>query len=338
MLKEAIAKMAAFEDLGPEEAERAMGEIMEGVATPAQIGAFLVTSRMKGETMEEILGFARAIRARATPVEWGAGAVDVCGTGGDGAQTLNLSTASAFVVAGAGVPVAKHGNRSVSSRCGSADVLEALGIDIMMEPLMARRCLEETGMTFLFAPVYHPAMRYALGPRTELGLRSVFNILGPLCNPAGVKAQVVGVYSQDLTERVAQVLGALGTTHAMVVHSLDGLDEISAAAPTQVSEVKDGLVRTYLIEPEGVGLAVSPRGSVVGGDARTNSEVLLSILRGDPLPARGWVLLNAAAGLVVGGAAGDLKEGIALGERAIDSGAAMDTLLAMRRFSRGESR
>jgi anthranilate phosphoribosyltransferase len=332
MLKDAIAKMAASEDLNPGEAEAAMMEIMEGIATPAQVGAFLVASRMKGETMGEILGFARAIRAKAIPVGWGAGAVDVCGTGGDGAQTLNLSTASAFVVAGAGVPVVKHGNRSFSSRCGSADVLEELGIDITMEPETAGRCLEETGMTFLFAPVYHRAMRYVSGPRTELGLRTVFNLLGPLCNPSGVKAQVVGVYAQDLTGRVAEALAALGTTHAMVVHSLDGLDEISAAAPTQVSEIKDGRMKTYLIDPRELGLQAS-RDSVAGKDAKANAEALMSVLRGDPLPARDWVLLNAAAGLVVGGAAGDLREGIALGERAIVTGAALDTLLAMRRFS-----
>ncbi len=335
MLKEAIAKLTLAKDLDLDEAQAAMGEVMDGTATNAQIGAFLATLKLKGETMTEILGCARAMRAKATKVDTGDhDPVDVCGTGGDGAGTFNVSTTSAFVVAAAGVRVAKHGNRSVSSRCGSADVLEALGININLGPHEAELCLRRVGIAFMFAPAYHPAMRHAGTPRKELGIRTVFNLLGPVCNPAMVKAQVVGVYAPQLTELMAQVLVGLKTRHALVVHSLDGLDELSISAPTKVSEVKDGAISEYLVDPGELGFAQVPKDRIAGGRPEVNAAITVSVLKGEESSFRDMVLLNAAAGLLVGGACGDFHEGISIARRSIDSGGAWGKYEEFRDLSR----
>lgn len=334
MLKDAIIKLTLSESLDRTEAELAMGEIMDGAATETQIGAFLASLKLKGETMAEVVGCARALRTKAKTVECGqVQAIDVCGTGGDGPETFNVSTTSAFVIAAGGVPVAKHGNRAVSSRCGSADLLEILGINIHMGPRAVEACLRETGMTFMFAPLYHPAMKNAAGPRKELGFRTVFNLLGPLCNPAQVNAQVVGVCEPELTELLAASLAELGVKHALVVHSQDGLDELSLSAPSLVSEVRDRTVSTYVVDPEQLRLTRATLDQVVGGNSRLNARIFASVLRGEKTPYRDMVLLNSAAGLLVGGSAGDLPEGIHIAERAINSGAAWEKYEQVRSLS-----
>lgn len=334
MIKEAIAKVVDGEDLAEEEMQEVMNEIMTGGATPAQIASFITALRFKGETVDEITGAARVMREKAARIAAkDSMVVDTCGTGGDMAQTFNVSTTAAFVVAGTGLMVAKHGNRSVSSACGSADVLQALGVNIELKPAEVERCLNEIGIGFLFAPLFHEAMKFAVGPRKEIGIRTIFNILGPLTNPAGAKAQVLGVYSHSLTETMAKVLMKLGASHCFVVHGSDGLDEITITTTTKVSEGKNGKVRTYTVKPSDFGLRKAKKVDLLGGDAAENAKITMAILSGEKGPKRDIVLLNAAAAIVAGCRAKTLKEGVKLAAESIDSGAAMNKLEAMKRFT-----
>jgi len=326
MFHEIMKKVIMRGDLSEDEALEAMNLIMDGEAGPAQIGGFLVGMRMKGEKVEEITGFARSMRSRAKKVDVGGYAIDTCGTGGDGGKTFNISTAAAFVAAAGGVKVAKHGNKAVSGRSGSADVLEALGARIDLEPEDARRCMEKVGITFMFAPVYHTAMRNVAGPRKELGTRTVFNILGPLTNPAYVQGQVLGVYDGMLTRPLAQVLLRLGVKRAMVVHGRDGLDEITSTRETIVSEVKDGTVKNYIINPCDYGISCAKPEEIAGEDSLHNAKIILEVLQGKKGPQRDVVVLNSAAALYVGKVAEDLKEGVEMAEDLIDSGAAHEKL------------
>jgi anthranilate phosphoribosyltransferase len=326
MIREAIGKVIDGQDLARDEAAVVMEEIMTGVATPAQFGSLVTALRVKGETVEEIAGFATVMRRLAQPVVVDRPVVDTCGTGGDHRNTFNISTTAALVAAGAGATVAKHGNRSMTSQCGSADVLEALGVNITQTPEQVRTCLEEAGIGFMLATLFHPAMKFASGPRREIGIRTVFNILGPLTNPAGARSQVLGVPTADLVERMAAVLALLGSHHALVVHGEDGMDEISLCAPTLVGEVRDGEVRTYRVAPEDYGFARAESGALRGGDAATNATILRGILEGQNGPRRAVVLLNAAAALVASGHADDLSDGIRLAATSIDSGAAQSRL------------
>lgn len=331
---DAIRRVVEGQHLTRTEAESVMESIMTGHATDAQIAAFLTGLRMKGETVEELIGFAQVIRAKASAIPTRSDVtaalsgtdremlVDTCGTGGDATGTFNISTATAFVLAGAGVRVAKHGNRSVSSPCGSADVVEALGIRIDLSPDSVGRCVDEVGIGFLYAPLLHDAMRYVMLARREMKIRTVFNLLGPLCNPAHATAQVLGVYSERLTEMMAQVLCELGTRRAFVVHGSDGLDEITLTGESKISEVRDGEVRTYYVAPEDFGLARTGIASIQGGDVQRNAGIIREVLSGQLGACRDVVLLNAAAGLVAGAKTSSLREGISLAEAAIDSGAA----------------
>lgn len=338
MIIEALQKLVGGQDLNREEAAQVMEVLMAGRATDAQVAAFLTAMRMKGETVEELCGFARVMREKVTgvPTQYsGAHAVshahqrrlvDTCGTGGDAQGTFNISTAAAFVVAGAGVPVAKHGNRSVSGSCGSADVIEALGIPLNLAPERVGRCIDEVGIGFLFAPLLHPAMHHVMAARRQIRFRTVFNLLGPLTNPAGASAQVIGVYDAALTEVLAQVLNELGCHRAFVVHGLDGLDEISTVTETIISEVCERRVRTYRVRPEDFGMSRSSPADLKGGDAAANAERIHEILRGTRGPQRDIVVLNAAAAIVAGGGAGDIREGVAAAERSVDSGTAREKL------------
>lgn len=331
---DAIKHLVARRDLTEDQAVSLLGHLMAGAATPAQVGALLVALRMKGETLAEITGFVRAARAAATvlPITDNEDLLDTCGTGGDGLGTFNVSTVVAFVAAGAGCKVAKHGNRSNLSRSGSADVLEALGVNVHLPPADAARCLKQVGIAFLFAPDYHPGARHVVGPRKEIVVRTIFNAMGPLVNPAGCRRQLLGVYDADLTEPIARVLGHLGSLHCLVVHAEDGLDEISIAAPTRVSELKDGQVRTYSIAPEDFGISRSPLSAVEGGDPQRNAAILTEILSGRPGAARDLVLLNAGAAIYAGGRADTIAEGIASARAAIDGGAALAKLEALRAY------
>lgn len=334
MLKPFLRRVVEGRSLSRQEAYEAMLAIMAGEATPAQIAAFLVALRMKGETVEEIVGFVEAMRARAVPLPIRAdGLVDTCGTGGDGADTFNISTAAAIVAASGGVPVAKHGNRAVSSRSGSADVLEALGVAIQLTPEGAARCLEETGLCFLFAPLYHPSMRYAAGPRWEIGLRTVFNLLGPLANPARATRQVVGVYDRRLVPVLAEVLRELGARHCLVVASHDGLDELSVAAPTDVCEVQNGRIVSYTVTPEDAGLARHGPEAMRGGDPAANAALIRRVFAGARGGPRDVVAFNAGAALYVGGRAASLAEGVRLAQSLIDEGAAAAKLEELVRVS-----
>ncbi|MBX6342270.1 MAG: anthranilate phosphoribosyltransferase [Thermomicrobiaceae bacterium] len=338
MIREAIQKVVEGETLTRAEAALAMDEIMTGEATGPQIGSLLTALRMRGETEEEIAGFAESMRrhARRVPLASDDPVVDTCGTGGDGAHTFNISTAAAFVVAGAGVKVAKHGNRAMTSRCGSADVLEALGVRIDLGPEGVARCIEEVGIGFMFAPVFHPAMRFAGPARKEIGIRTVFNLLGPLTNPAGARHQIVGVGSAQAAEKVARVLGLLGTAHALVVHSRDGLDELSISAPTAVNDIRvNGAVdlRRYDLEAEDLGLARYPIDTVRGGGPEDNAAIIRHILAGGNGAPRAVTLLNAAAALYAADAAPTLRDGVALAAEAIDSGAALAKLEALAALS-----
>ena len=323
----AIGVATSGGSLSEEQSTEVMGRIMDGEATPAQIASLVTAMRMKGETVDEITGFARAMRARVTAVRPRAeGLLDTCGTGGDGLSTFNISTTAAFVVAGAGVPIAKHGNRAVSSKAGSADVLEALGVRIDLSPDDMARCIDEVGVGFLFAQALHASMRHAGGPRREIAIRTVFNILGPLTNPAGAKRQLLGVYDPALAPVMAEVAGRLGAERVMVVHGHPGMDEVSASGPTTVAEYVDGAVRTYTIEPEAVGIArVSPR-AVGGGDAAGNARILREVLEGVHGAPRDTTLINAAAALLVAGRVADLAEGVAAARASIDSGHAIAVL------------
>ena len=323
----AIAKVIDGEDLTRGEIVAVMDQIMSGKATEAQIGAFLVALRLKGETVDEIVGAVEVMREKATPIETSHDiVVDTCGTGGDRSGTFNISTTAAFVVSGSGLCVAKHGNRAASSQCGSADVLKALGVNIEATPEKVGACLDKVGIGFLFAPALHGAMKHAIGPRREIGIRVIFNVLGPLTNPAGARRQLIGVYDSDLTETLAEVLGQLGSERALVVHGLDGLDEITLTGPSRVSELKDGDVKSYEVTPEDFGLSRSSGEDLKGGDAETNADILQSVLVGQKGPPRDVVLLNAAAALVAGGKSEEFSTGVEIAAGAIDSGMAMQKL------------
>src|SRR5213078_469134 len=330
IISEAVKTLVERRDLSRIEAAAAMEAIMSGAATNAQIAAFLTALRMKGETVEELIGFAqvmrqKAVRVRARPDDV-AGLtgtdrdmlIDTCGTGGDAAGTFNVS--------GAGLRVAKHGNRSVSSLCGSADVVETLGVNLDLSPEKVARCVEEVGIGFLYAPLLHTAMKHVMAARREMGVRTVFNMLGPLTNPAGANAQVIGVYSPALTEPLARVLAELGTHRAFVVHGADGLDEISNTGESRISEVRGGVVRSVTVRPEDFGVTRAPIGDLLGGDREQNAEIIRAILAGEPGPKRDIVLVNASAALVAGGRAKDFKEGAELAARSIDAGAARQKL------------
>jgi len=326
MIREAISAAVAARDLTENEAADVMEEIMSGEATPAQLAAFLTALRLKGETVDEITGMARVMRAKACRVDCDGAVLDTCGTGGDASETFNVSTAAAFVAAAAGARVAKHGNRAMSSRCGSADVLEALGAKIELSPEEAAACLEQTGFCFMFAPRYHPAMRHAAGPRREIGIRTVFNILGPLCNPAGATRQVLGVADESLGKKMAQVLARLGCERALIVHGEGGLDELSPAGPSQVWEIRGSAVERYRVSPADAGLASHPLSSVGGGTPEDNARMLRSVLGGEPGALRDFTLLNAAAGLLAFGIARDFADGVENAASAIDTGGAQEKL------------
>jgi anthranilate phosphoribosyltransferase len=322
-----LEKLARHRDLTVEESAEAMGAIMEGRAQPSQIAALLVGLAMKGEKPSEIVGLAQAMRARAVALSRRYDdAVDTCGTGGDRAHTFNISTVAALVVAASGLTVAKHGNRSVSSRCGSADVFEALGVKVDADPATVERSLERAGIAFFFAPIFHPSMRHAGPTRRELGVRTAFNLLGPLTNPAGASRQVVGVPRPELTELVARSLALLGSRRAWVVHGSDGLDEISTTGYTKVSECRHGSVRTFYLHPSDAGLAKAAPADLAGGDPSANAAIARRVLAGEPGPARDVVLLNAGAALLVAERAADLRGGVAVAAEAIDTGRAAETL------------
>ncbi len=325
-LKTLIGRVAASEALTVAEAEAAFETIMSGDATPAQIGGFLMALRVRGETVDEITGAVSVMRAKALAVSAPDNAIDIVGTGGDASGTFNISTATALVVAGCGVPVAKHGNRALSSKCGAADVLAALGINLDADLGLIERAIAEAGFGFLMAPRHHSAMRHVAGPRVELGVRTIFNLLGPLSNPAGVSRQFTGAFSRDWIEPMARVLGNLGTVRAWVVHGADGLDELTTTGISYVAEVENGDIRAFEVHPEQVGLPVARPEDLKGGDAATNAAAIEALLGGAPGPFRDAVLFNAAASLVVAGVAEDLAAGVALAREAIDSGRARAAL------------
>ncbi|MDO8533931.1 MAG: anthranilate phosphoribosyltransferase [Xanthobacteraceae bacterium] len=330
--KALIGKVATGASMTKEEAAHAFDKMMSGEATPAQMGGLLMALRVRGETVDEITGAVSAMRAKMTRVEAPADAIDVVGTGGDAAGSHNISTCAAFIVAGAGVPVAKHGNRALSSKSGAADVLGALGVKIELAPEAISRCIKEAGIGFMFAPAHHPAMKHVGPTRVELGTRTIFNLLGPLSNPAGVKRQMVGVFARPWIEPLAKVLGALGSERAWVVHGSDGLDEITTTGPSFVAELADGKVKTFEIKPEDVGLKRAGPADLKGGDAAANASALRAVLEGKPGPFRDVALFNAAAALVVAGKAKTLADAIKLAAKAADSGAAkqrLDRLIAV---------
>src|SRR5438270_1402194 len=346
IITEAVRTLIERRDLTRIEAAAAMEAIMSGAATNAQIAAFLTALRMKGETVEELIGFAQVMRQKAVRVRTRTDEVagltgtdrdvliDTCGTGGDATGTFNVSTATAFGVAGAGLRVAKHGNRSVSSLCGSADVVETLGISLELTPQKVGRCVDEIGIGFLYAPLLHTAMKHVMPARREMGVRTVFNMLGPLTNPAAANAQIIGVYAASLTEPLARVLAELGTVRAFVVHGADNLDEISTTGASRVSEVREGAVRTYAVRPEDFGMARASIKDLAGGDREQNAEIIRAVLGGEPGPRRDIVLMNAAAALVAGARARDLKDGVAVAAQSIDSGGARGKLDALVTLSR----
>src|SRR5438477_4502012 len=355
MILDALHRLANHsESLNRAEARDVMAEVLSGKCTDAQIAALLIALRMKGETVEEIVGFAEAIRAAAAPLPippaealavTGTGRealaeecendslIDTSGTGGDASGTFNISTATALVTAGAGVRVAKHGNRSISSKCGSADVVEALGVNIQLSPERAAQCLREVGICFLYAPNLHPAMKQVQAVRRELRMRTMFNLLGPLTNPARASGQVVGVYSLDLVEKLAEALSMLGLRRALVVHGLDGLDEITITGPTRIAEAREGTVRSYEVEPEEFGLKRASLQEISGGDAAQNAAIIRAVLGGEKSPRRDVVLLNAAAALVAAGRAEHLAQAIPITAESIDAGAAAAKLAALVHFS-----
>jgi len=348
MIKQAISKVVRQEDLSEEEMRGVMDEIMEGLATPAQIGAFITALRIKGETVDELVGAAKSLRTKARKLRIQNHLVnidrdeiniddetilDTCGTGGDGTNTFNVSTTTAFVAAGGGVRVAKHGNRAVSSRCGSADVLEHLGIKLDINDANVEQCIREIGIGFLYAPLYHGAMKYAAGPRREIGIRTIFNLLGPLTNPAGATVQVLGVYLPKLTDKMAQVLARLHTREAFVVCGEGTFDEISICGPTRVSHLKGDKITTFKITPEEFGLPRAKPESIRGGTARDNARIVRSILEGEKGPRRDMVLLNAAAAFVAAGLDNNFEDGIERAKESIDSGKAKEKLDALIRFT-----
>ncbi|MBU0960992.1 MAG: anthranilate phosphoribosyltransferase [Proteobacteria bacterium] len=339
-IKQAIGKVVQQQDLTEEEMVEVMNEIMGGEATPAQIGSFITGLRMKGETVEEITGAVRVMREKATSIDSGvdvmAGGilVDTCGTGGDGSGTFNVSTTSAFVVAGAGLPVAKHGNRSVSSHCGSADVLEAAGVSLHLSPEEVGECIQEVGIGFLFAPTLHGAMKHAIGPRREIGIRTIFNILGPLTNPAGANVQVLGVFDRKLIEPLALVLGKLGSKRALVVHGEGNLDELTITGKTHIADLHNGQVTSYSVIPEDVGLARASLDELRGGTtAEESAAQMREVLAGTKGAKRDMVLLNSGAALMAAGLCADLKAGVVRAAEIIDSGRALDKLERLVTFS-----
>ena len=325
-IKEAIARLVEGHDLQEREAAAAMQEVVEGAATPAQIAAFVTALRMKGETAAELAGLTRVMRRALIPVVVSGDVVDTAGTGGDGAATINISTLAALVAAGAGARVAKHGNRAMTSQCGSADVLEGLGVKIELAPEQVARCIDEVGIGFMYAPAFHPAMKYAGPPRREIGIRTVFNILGPLTNPARAQHQLIGVGDRSLVPKLAQALQALGTEHVLVVHGLDGIDEISISGPTLVQEFKHGQMTAYEIRPEDFGFESAPRSAIAGGDVAYNVQTVRRLFDGGNGPIRAVVLLNAAAAIMAAGLAPSLPEALPLATHSLDSGAAADKL------------
>lgn len=333
MIKEAIEMLVSNINLSESEMAECMKEIMEGKATDAQMGAFLAALRIKGETVEEITGAARIMREKATAIKAPEDILDTCGTGGDMLYTFNISTITALVVAGAGVPIAKHGNRSVSSQSGSADVLETLGVRIDLPPEKVEKCLFETGFGFLFAPLFHPAMKYAIGPRREMGIRTIFNILGPITNPANAKRQILGVFADELTGILAMVLGKLGAVDAMVVHGGDGLDEVSISSRTKVSRFKNGKVDNFYIEPEDFGIWKNKIEHIRGGNKEENAAITKSILNGEKGPRREIVLINSAAGFIVAGKTEDFRTAMNMAVDTIDSGRALRKLEEIKRVT-----
>jgi anthranilate phosphoribosyltransferase len=330
--KTLIGKVATGAELTVQESASAFDRMMSGEATPSQMGALLMGLRVRGETVDEITGAVTTMRAKMLRVEAPEDAIDVVGTGGDASGSYNISTCAAFIVAGAGVPVAKHGNRALSSRSGAADVLAALGVRIDLDPEAIARCIAQAGIGFMFAPLHHPAMKHVGPTRVELGTRTIFNLLGPLSNPAGVKRQMVGVFSRHWVEPLAKVLGRLGSERAIVVHGSDGLDEITTAGATSVASLENGNVRTFEISPEDVGLAKADPQRLLGGDAEANAAALLSVLKGEKSPYRDVAMFNAAAALMVAGRAKDLANGMTLARTSIESGEAegrLDRLIAV---------
>ena len=332
-IRTAISKVAKGGALTQTESAEVFDQIMSGNATEGQIGALLMGLHVRGETVDEIAGAARVLRSKALSVRAPEGAIDTCGTGGDAKGTHNISTCAAFVVAGAGVPVAKHGNKSISSRSGSADVLEALGVNLDSGPDVIERCIAECGLGFMFAPAHHAAMRHVGKVRSDLGVRTIFNLLGPLANPAATKYQVVGVFDEKWCEPIAQVLGLLGVERAWVVHGADGLDELTTTTVSSVAVLDHGQVSTFRISPKNAGLAEAKPEDLIGGDAAENAAHIRAVLQGNPGPLRDIVLLNAAAALLVAGKAGTLRDGVALAAEAIDSGKAMKVLEALVQLS-----
>jgi anthranilate phosphoribosyltransferase len=332
MIKEAIASLIDGRSLSMEQAAEVMEEMTSGEVTPAQFGAFVTALRVKGETADEIAGLASVMRAKSIRVTSGGPVIDIVGTGGDNSKSFNISTAAAFVAAGAGIRVAKHNNRAMTSHCGSADVLEALGIRIELDASQVQDCLEKVGIGFMFAPLFHPAMKFAAAPRREIGIRTIFNILGPLTNPARAESIVLGVPGEELGEKMAQVLHRLGSKHVIVVHGLDGMDEISVAGKTRVWELQNAKITTYDILPEDLGLARVGVEALLGGTPQENAQILRSVLEGEKGPRREAVIINAAAGIVVGrktkypSGLPALKEGVEIAREAIDSGRARDKL------------
>ena len=329
MIQDVIQILVDGESLSADQATAAMNEIMTGEETSAQVGSFLTALRIKGETVDEITGMARVMREKSLHVSVEGDVVDTCGTGGDGSGSFNISTTAAFVVAGAGVAVAKHGNRAMSGSTGSADVLEALGVKIALSPESVARCLNDVGFGFMFAQGYHPSMRFAAGPRREIGIRTVFNILGPLTNPAGTDRQVIGVADPSMADRMAHVLGQLGSRKALVVHGSDGMDEITITGPSTVWQLENGEVTEFEVTPGGLGVSVSSADSIQATSAEHSAQIVRSVLAGESGPARDVVLLNAAAALVAADRSGSLAAGVELAARSIDSGDAQAKLDAV---------
>ena len=338
MIREAIESLVAGRSLTSEQASGVMEEIMGGKATPAQIAAFITALRIKGETVDEIVGLARVMQAKAIPVKVTSPVVDTCGTGGDKSSSFNISTAAAFIAAGAGLKVAKHGNRAMSSRCGSADVLEALGVNIELGAEAVVQCLEIIGIGFMFAPLFHPAMKYAAAPRRDIGIRTVFNILGPLISPAHTQFQVMGVPTEELGEKIASALHKLGTKHALVVHGRDGMDEISISGKSLVWDItQQGVSPPYEVSPQYFGFKEARLREIKGGTPEDNAQILRSILKGEQGPRRDIAVMNAAAAIVATNRASDLKEGARIAQEAIDSGQAMEKLDALIKLSQSLS-
>ena len=335
MIREAIDKLVRGDDLTEAEAAQVMEEIMTGEATPAQFGAFVIGLRVKGETADEMTGLATVMRSKSLKVDYRGPSVDTCGTGGDDLGTFNISTVAAFVVAGTGIAVSKHGNRAMTSKSGSADVLEAQGVKIDLGPEGVKRCMEEAGIGFMFAPRFHPAMKFAVQPRREIGVRTVFNILGPLTNPAGAQAQVLGVPSAAVGERMVEVLRRLGSARALVVHGDDGLDEITLNDTTTVWELADGGITRYPLTPADLGLPPATLDALAGGSVEENAETMTQVLSGVPGPRRDVVVANAAAGIYAGGKAASLRDAVAVAQQSIDGGQAMEKLRKLREVSQG---